>query len=72
MAYSYSPRAFRPQVCQIAPPCNRATLAHVYFERREEILKRRKEQKQARLDRWFQYNLGQASNPPRGELGSEV
>ena len=36
------------------------TLADVYFGRREEILKRRNEQKQATLDRRFRYNLGQA------------
>ena len=40
--------------------------------RREGILHRRREQKQATLDRRFRYNLGQASNPPRGELGSEL
>ena len=36
------------------------TPADVYFGRREEILKRRNEQKQATLDRRFRYNLGQA------------
>jgi putative transposase len=45
------------------------TAADVYYGRREEILKRRKEQKQATLQRRFQYNLGQASNPTRGEPG---
>ena len=49
-----------------------ATSADVYFGRREKILKRRKEQKQATLDRRFQYNLGQAANQTRGELGSEL
>jgi len=48
------------------------TPADVYYGRREEILKRRKEQKQATLERRFQYNLGQAHNPTRGELGSEL
>jgi putative transposase len=38
------------------------TPADVYDGRREEILKRRKEQKQATLDRRFQYNLGQTPN----------
>jgi putative transposase len=38
------------------------TPADVYFGRREEILKRRKEQKQATLESRLQYNLGQASN----------
>jgi len=48
------------------------TPADVYYGRQEEILKRRKEQKQETLDRRFQYNLGQALNPPRGELGTEL
>jgi RNA-directed DNA polymerase len=48
------------------------TPADVYFGRREEILKRRKEQKQDTLDRRFQYNLGQAANHTRGELGTEL
>ena len=48
------------------------TPADVYFGRREEILKRRKEQKQETLDRRFQYNLGQAPNQTWGELGSEL
>ena len=34
------------------------TPADVYFGRREAILKRREEQKQATLDRRFQHNLG--------------
>jgi hypothetical protein len=46
--------------------------ADVYFGRREEILKRRKEQKQATLDRRFQYNLAQAPYQTRGELGTEL
>jgi putative transposase len=48
------------------------TPADVYDGRREEILKRRKEQKQATLDRRFQYNLVQAPNPIRGGLGTEL
>jgi putative transposase len=48
------------------------TPADVYYGRREEILQRRKEQKQATLDRRFQYNLGQVPNQTRGELGSEL
>ena len=48
------------------------TPADVYFRRREEILKRRKEQKQATLARRFQYNLGQAPNQTWGELGTEL
>jgi hypothetical protein len=43
-----------------------------YPNEREEILKWRKEQKQETLDRRFQYNLGQAPNQTRGELGSEL
>jgi transposase InsO family protein len=48
-----------------------ATSADVYFGRREKILKRRKEQKQATLERRFQYNLGEVLNPTSGELGIE-
>jgi hypothetical protein len=48
------------------------TPADVYFGRREEILKRRKGQKQATLDRRFQYNLGQAPDPTRDESGTEL
>jgi hypothetical protein len=48
------------------------TPADVYCRRREEILKRRKEQRQATLDRRFQYNLGPATDQPWGELGSEL
>ena len=36
------------------------------------IFKRRKEQKQVTSDARFQYNLGQASNQTRGELGFEI
>lgn len=45
------------------------TPADVYYGRREDILKRRGKQEQATLNRGFQYNLGQAHNPTRGELG---
>jgi putative transposase len=48
------------------------TPADVYYGRREEILKRRKEQKQATLESRFRYNLGQAPNQTRSELGSEL
>ncbi len=43
------------------------TPSDVFFGRREEILKRREEQKQATIYRRFRYNLGQ----PRGELESK-
>jgi transposase InsO family protein len=48
------------------------TPADVYFGRREGILKRRQEQKQAALDRRFQYDLGQAPNLTRDELENEL
>jgi hypothetical protein len=48
------------------------TPADVYYGRREEMLKRRKEQRQATLDFGFQYNLGQVANQKPGELGSEL
>lgn len=48
------------------------TPADVYYGRGEEILKRRKEQKQAPPERRLQYNLGPTMNPTPGELGSEL
>ena len=42
------------------------TPADADFDRREDILKPRKEQKQAVPDRRFEYNLAQAPNPTRG------
>jgi len=48
------------------------TPADVYCRRREEILKWRKEQKQVTIDARFRYNLSQAPNLTRGELGTEL
>jgi putative transposase len=48
------------------------TPADVYYGRREEILKRRKEQKQQTLERRFRYNLGPALNQTRDGLGNEL
>jgi putative transposase len=48
------------------------TPADVYYGRREGILKRRKEQKQATLESRFLYNLGRLIDPTRGELGTEL
>lgn len=48
------------------------TSVDVYYGRREEVLQKRKEQKQATLARRFQYNLGQAPNVTRDELGNEL
>jgi hypothetical protein len=48
------------------------TLAEEYFGRREEILKRRKQQKQETLERRFHYNLGSAPNQTGGERGTEL
>ena len=48
------------------------TPADVYDGRREGILKRRKEQKQATLESRFLYNLGRPIDPTRGELGTEL
>jgi transposase InsO family protein len=59
----YNHRRYHEGIGNVAP-------ADVYYGRREEILKRRKEQKQTTLDRRFQYNLGQAPNQTRGELGT--
>jgi hypothetical protein len=48
------------------------TSADVYYGRREEILRRRKEQKQVTLESRTLYNLGLAPNRPPGELGTEL
>jgi len=48
------------------------TPADVHCGRRQNILKRRKEQKQVTIDARFQYNLGQESNQTRGDPGSEL
>jgi putative transposase len=48
------------------------TPADVYYDRREEILKQRKEQTQETLDRRFQCNLSQAPNPTWGERETEL
>ena len=48
------------------------TPADVYCRRGEEILKRKKDEKQEILERRFQYNLGQAPNPTGGELRTEL
>jgi len=76
---STSPEVLRAAMAQFIEFYNRrryhkgignVTPADVYYARREEILKQRKEQKQATLDRRFQYKLGLAPNQTRGELGS--
>ncbi len=62
------------------PSCHRrdyegiriVTPADVYYSRRQERLKRRKEHKQATLERRFHYNLGQASNQTWGKPGAEL
>jgi len=75
-----SPEALRAAMADFTEFCKyrryhegigNVTPADVYYGRREEILRRRKEQKQATLDRRFQYNLGQARNQTRSELGAE-
>lgn len=48
------------------------TPADVYYGRREEILKRWKEQKQVTLDARFRYNLDQAPSQTGSELGPEL
>ena len=48
------------------------TPVDVYSRRREEMLKRRKAQKQATLESRFRYKLGQALNQTRGELEAEL
>ena len=48
------------------------TPADLYYRRLEEILKRRKVQKQEILESRFRYNLGKPPNQTRGELGREL
>lgn len=50
----------------------KVTPGDVYDGRREAILKRRKEQEQATTESRFRYNLAQALNQTRGELGIEL
>ena len=59
----YNQRRYHEGIGNVTP-------ADVYYGRREEMLKRRKEQKQATLESRFRYNLGQAPNQTRSELGS--
>jgi hypothetical protein len=47
-----------------------ATPAYAYYGRREQILKRGKEQEQETLERQLWYNLGPAPDLARDELGS--
>ena len=61
----YNQRRYHEGIGNVTP-------ADVYYGRREEMLKRRKEQKQATLESRFRYNLGQAQNQTRGELGREL
>jgi len=76
-----SPEALRAAIAEFIEFCNyhryhegigNVTSADVYYGRQQEILKRRKDEKQETLDRRFQYNLGQAPNPTRGELRTEL
>ena len=48
------------------------TPADVYYGRREEILRRREEQKQRTIDERLRYNLGRCNLKLRGELKSKV
>jgi putative transposase len=75
-----SPEALRAAMVEFIEFCNHrryhegignVTTADVYYGRREEILQRRKGQKHATLELRFQYNLEQAPNQTRGELGGE-
>jgi transposase InsO family protein len=59
----YNHRRYHEGIGNVAP-------ADVYYGRREEILKRRKEQEQATIYALFQCNRGQALDQLRGELGS--
>ena len=56
----YNPRRYHEGIGNVTP-------ADVYYGRREEILKRREEQKQQTLYERFQYNLAQKNNRATGE-----
>jgi RNA-directed DNA polymerase len=56
----YNQRRYHEGIGNVTP-------ADVYYGRREEILKRREEQKQQTLYERFQYNLGQRTNRAIGE-----
>jgi len=76
-----SPESLRAAIAEFIEFCNyrrchegikNVTPADVYFGWREEILKRRKEQKQATIYHRFRYNLGRSSDQPRGEPSGEL
>jgi putative transposase len=48
------------------------TLAIVYYGRREEILRRRSEQKQRTIEQRLRYNLGRRNHQLTGELKPKV
>jgi hypothetical protein len=56
--YFYHPR-YHEAIGNVAP-------AHVYYERREEILRRREEQKQRTIDEQLRYNLGRCNLKLKG------
>jgi hypothetical protein len=56
----YNQRRYHEGIRNVTP-------AHVYYGRREEILKRREEQERQTLDDKFQYNLSQKTNRTTGE-----
>jgi putative transposase len=59
----YNYRRYHEGIGNVTPP-------DVCYGQREEILKRRKEQKQETLERRFRYNLGPAPDPTRDEPGT--
>jgi hypothetical protein len=60
----YNHRRYHEGIGNVAP-------ADVYYGRREEILKRREEQKQQTILRRLEYNLGRCVTQPEGESNSE-
>jgi len=60
----YNQRRYHKGVGNVTP-------AAVYYGRREEILKRREEQKRQTLHERFQYNLGQKPNRANGEPNTQ-
>ncbi len=56
----YNQRRYHEGIGNVRP-------ADVYYGRREEILRRREEQKRQTLYERFQYNLGQKTNRATGE-----